>query len=76
MKKRVIVAMSGGVDSSTAVSLLAGQGHEVIGVSMRLPNLGEVSESGCCGIRGIDDARNVAQKIDIPFYALIYEREF
>lgn len=76
MKRIVVVAMSGGVDSSTAASLLAKQGHEVIGVSMRLPNLGEVSESGCCGIRGIDDARNVAQKIDIPFYALNYEREF
>ncbi|UCD83433.1 MAG: tRNA 2-thiouridine(34) synthase MnmA [Deltaproteobacteria bacterium] len=76
MKKRVVVAMSGGVDSSTAASILAKQGYEVIGVSMRLPNLGETSEVGCCGIRGIDDARNVAQKIGIPFYALNYEREF
>ncbi len=76
MKKIVVVAMSGGVDSSTAAGILVGQGHEVFGVSMRLPNLGEVSESGCCGIRGIDDARKVAEKIGIPFYALNYEKEF
>lgn len=76
MKKRVVIAMSGGVDSSTAACLLEKQGYEVIGISMRLPNLGEVSESGCCGIQGIDDARGVAQKLGIPFYAFNYEREF
>lgn len=76
MKERVVVAMSGGVDSSTAACLLAKQGYEVIGISMKLPNTGEVSESGCCGILGIDDARKVAQRIGIPFYALNYEKEF
>jgi len=76
MKKRVVIAMSGGVDSSTAACLLEKQGYEVIGISMRLPNLGEVSESGCCGIQGIDDARGVAQKLGIPFYVFNYEREF
>jgi len=76
MKKRVVVAMSGGVDSSVAACLLVKQGYEVIGVSMKLPNLGEISESGCCGIQGIDDAKSVAQKIGIPFYALNYEKKF
>ena len=76
MRKRVVIAMSGGVDSSTAACILVKQGYEVIGLSMKLPNLGEVSDSGCCGIQGIDDARNVAQKLGIPFYALNYEKEF
>ena len=68
--------MSGGVDSSTAAGILIRQGYEVIGINMRLPDTGEVSESGCCGVAGIDDARNVAQKLGIPFYALNYEKEF
>ena len=68
--------MSGGVDSSTAACLLAKQGYEVIGLSMQLPHTGEISEAGCCGNRGIDDARKVAQQIGIPFYALNYEKEF
>jgi len=76
MKKRVVIAMSGGVDSSTTAGILVKQGYEVIGISMRLPYLGEVSESGCCGIQGIDDARGVAQELGIPFYAFNYEREF
>jgi len=68
--------MSGGVDSSTAACLLAKQGYEVIGLSMKLPHTGEVSESGCCGILGIDDARKVAQRLGIPFYDLNCEKEF
>jgi len=73
---KVVIAMSGGVDSSTAAGILVKQGYQVIGISLKLPNLGEVSVSGCCGIQGIDDARNVAQKLGIPFYALNYENEF
>jgi tRNA-specific 2-thiouridylase len=68
--------MSGGVDSSTAAFLLLKQGYEVIGVSMKLPYIGEVSNFGCCGIEGIEDARAVAQKLNIPFYVLNYEEEF
>jgi len=81
MKKRVVVAMSGGVDSSTAACLLKKEGYEVIGVSLKLFSQEEDEEFtrygfGCCGIQGIDDARNVAQEIGIPFYALNYEKEF
>lgn len=72
--------MSGGVDSSAAACLLLRQGYDVIGISMRLfPPLVShfpLPTSGCCGIQGIDDAKNVAQKIGIPFYALGYEKEF
>lgn len=74
--KKVVIAMSGGVDSSTAACLLVKLGYEVIGLTMKLPNTGELSDSGCCGVKGIDDARAVANKIGIPFYALNYEKEF
>lgn len=76
MKERVVIAMSGGVDSSTAAYILLKQGYEVIGISMKLPNMTEISEGSCCGVQGIDDARQVAQKLSIPFYVLDYEKEF
>lgn len=77
-QKRIVVAMSGGVDSSTAAAILKTQGHEVIGVGLRLPALlsEEPSERGCCGFRGMDDARRVASLIGIPFYVLDYRDVF
>lgn len=63
--------MSGGVDSSVSAFILAKQGYETIGVHMELSNLGS-----CCGREGMDDARDVACKLGIPFYVFNFEREF
>jgi tRNA-specific 2-thiouridylase len=78
MGKRVIVAMSGGVDSSVAAALLREQGYEVIGIGLRLPGMsrGDGRTRTCCGIAGMEDARRVAQLLDIPFYVLNYEDVF
>ena len=79
-KGRVIVAMSGGVDSSVAALLLKEQGYEVIGVTMRLwtverDELPAMSKR-CCSVEDVDDARRVCQTIGVPHYVLNFEREF
>jgi len=82
MSMRIVVAMSGGVDSSVAAALLAEQGHDVIGVSMQLyDNSGGTTEGGrsygtCCTIDDLHDARRVAAAIDIPHYILNFESQF
>jgi tRNA-specific 2-thiouridylase len=75
---RIVVAMSGGVDSSVAAALLAEQGHDVIGVSMQLYDQsdGQASFGSCCSIDDLHDARRVAAAIDIPHYILNFERQF
>jgi tRNA-specific 2-thiouridylase len=73
---RVVVGMSGGVDSSTAAALLKEAGHEVIGVMLKFPVLRTAAGGGCCGIAGIEDARRVADRLGIPFYVLDYEEIF
>jgi tRNA-uridine 2-sulfurtransferase len=66
---RVVVAMSGGVDSSAAAALLLEQGHEVIGITLRVWSYEGAAKCGsCCSPDDIDDARSVAQKLGIPFY--------
>ena len=75
---RILVAMSGGVDSSVVAGLLKSQGHDVIGVTMKLwegPN-GEMPETGCCTASDSEDARKVAATLDIPYYVLDYTESF
>lgn len=80
MSERVVVAMSGGVDSSVASALLKQQGYDVIGITMRLwteqRSTAFKGRTRCCGVEDIDDARRVAQRLDIPHYVLGLERPF
>ncbi len=79
MGSRVVLAMSGGVDSSVAAYLLREQGHEVIGLFMRTGAHGDALErrsKTCCSATDAADARNVADRLDIAFYALDFERDF
>lgn len=80
MKKKVAVGMSGGVDSSVAAYLLKEQGYDVIGVTMQIwqdeDPLVMAENGGCCGLSAVDDARRVADRLEIPYYVLNFKREF
>jgi tRNA-uridine 2-sulfurtransferase len=78
---RVIVGMSGGVDSSVTAALLKQAGHDVIGVTLNvwpdLPNMPDIQrEDACCALGAVEDARRVADKLDIPYYVLNFKEVF
>ncbi len=78
--KKVIVGMSGGVDSSVAAWLLKQQGYEVIGVTMQVWQEEEAAvqeeNGGCCGLSAVEDARRVAAMLQIPHYVMNFKAEF
>jgi tRNA-specific 2-thiouridylase len=71
---KVLVAMSGGVDSSVATGLLIEDGHDVVGATLKL--WGGASDSGCCSVADVDDARRVAQMLGIDHHVFNYTEEF
>ncbi len=79
-KEKVVVGMSGGVDSSVAAYLLLKAGYEVIGVTMQIWQDEDLevqsAKAGCCGLSAVDDARRVANKLDIPYYVMNFKEEF
>lgn len=79
-KSKVVVGMSGGVDSSVAAWLLKEQGYDVIGVTMQIWQDEDTStqeeNGGCCGLSAVDDARRVAWDLGIPYYVMNFKEEF
>ena len=75
---RVVVAMSGGVDSSVTAALLKAEGYDVVGITLQLYDHGAAThrKGACCAGQDIHDARNVAERIGIPHYVLDYESRF
>ncbi len=76
-RPKAVVAMSGGVDSSVAAALMVEQGYDVTGIMLKLWRQGETNtESGCCSVDAADDARRVADLLEIPFYVLNFAERF
>src|SRR4030088_2383012 len=71
---RVLVAMSGGVDSSVTASLLQEEGHQIVGVTMKL--WGGESDSGCCSVSDVEDARRVAQQLGLAHHVFNFTDDF
>lgn len=79
-KKKVVIGMSGGVDSSVGAWLLKEAGYEVIGVTMQIwqeeDTLSLEENGGCCGLSAVEDARRVAERLGIPYYVMNFKKEF
>jgi len=79
-KKKVMIGMSGGVDSSVAAAVLLEKGYDVVGVTMQIwPDMDEErkrTEGGCCSLSAVDDARRVANKLGIPYYVMNFKDVF
>lgn len=79
-KKKIVIGMSGGVDSSVAAYLLKEQGYDVVGVTMQIwqdeDQVTQEEEGGCCGLSAVDDARRVAWDLEIPYYVMNFKEEF
>lgn len=79
-KKKVVIGMSGGVDSSVAAYLLKEQGYDVVGVTMQIwqeeEQTTQEENGGCCGLSAVDDARRVAADLGIPYYVMNFRKEF
>src|SRR5690348_5214452 len=75
---RVVVAMSGGVDSSVVAALMKAEGYNVVGITLQLYDHGEAvgRKGACCAGQDIEDARRVADALQIPHYVLDYEARF
>lgn len=79
MKKKALIAMSGGVDSSVAAFLMKEAGYDCIGVTMKLydnEDIGMDQEKTCCSLSDIEDARSVAVKLGIPYYVFNFKADF
>ncbi len=79
-KKKVVIGLSGGVDSSVAAWLLKEQGYDVTGVTMQIwqdeDPVQTVENGGCCGLSAVEDARRVASKLEIPYYVMNFKKDF
>lgn len=79
-KEKVVIGMSGGVDSSVAAHLLKEQGYDVVGVTMQIwqeeDQTSQEENGGCCGLSAVDDARKVAWDLEIPYYVMNFREEF
>jgi tRNA-specific 2-thiouridylase len=78
MQEKVVIGMSGGVDSSVGAYLLKEAGYDVVGITMKVwqDDAIEEREGGCCSLSSVEDARRVADKVDIPFYVMNFKEPF